>query len=83
MSYYGFQITLLIVAVVIGAVIIIAPLVYNVVSPEINPEYIEYIHIRDASNCTKANDTYCREMYKICIHGYEYCQRQQCPRSLP
>jgi len=66
---------------IIGLIAI--PAVISAVNPEPNPEYREYISIRDASNCTQTNDTYCREMYKICVHGYEYCQRLQCPGDLP
>ena len=44
-------------------------------------EYAYYSNIRDASSCTVTNDTFCRGQYKICVHGYEYCQRQQCPES--
>jgi exo-beta-1,3-glucanase (GH17 family) len=43
-----------------------------------NPDYDQYINIRDFSNCTVGNDTYCKEKYHICIHAYEYCQREQC-----
>lgn len=47
-----------------------------------NPEYEYYIHIRDASNCTQMNDTYCINRGG-CVHAYEHCQRLQCPGDLP
>lgn len=44
----------------------------------IDTEHDYYLNIRDASNCTKTNDSPCLAR-SGCIHAYEYCQKQQCP----
>ena len=41
-----------------------------------DPEYNEYLSIRDYSNCTKANDSVC--CCAGCIHTYRQCQINHC-----
>lgn len=42
-----------------------------------NPEYEEYLSIRDQSNCTRQNDSFCMNR-SGCVHIYRACQIAQC-----
>jgi hypothetical protein len=44
---------------------------------EEQPEYYEYISIRDYSNCTKENDELCK-LRGSCVHYYRQCQIDAC-----
>lgn len=56
--------------------------VMEAVNPAPDPEYQRYLNIKNTSECTLTNDTYCHDR-SICIHAYEYCQRQQCKEDFP
>lgn len=82
-SWISIVITCLIALVICLFAVVAVNYVLTITAPQTNSEYVRYVHIRDFSNCTKNNDTYCKEIYHVCIHGYEYCQRQQCPDNFP
>jgi len=79
------MIAALILGIILSAILVQAVYwtIENTISPGVNPEYKYYVSIRDTSNCTQMNDTYCREKYKICVHGYASCQWKQCPEDFP
>jgi hypothetical protein len=79
-SYFsmGIIITVILIIIFLGANLVMS--ITRNDAGEI--EYQHYVNIRDASNCTKANDTFCKEEFSICIHGYESCQRTRCPGDI-
>lgn len=41
-------------------------------------DYNQYCSIRDTCQCTIDHDAECIN-HSVCIHAYEYCQREACP----
>jgi hypothetical protein len=66
---------LLIILLTVVVVVVVAVNVVNLSNT--NPEYYEYVHIKEYSNCTRSNDTFCIER-SGCVHAYDACQRDQC-----
>ena len=51
---------------------------FSQAEPTRNANYDEYIKIRDTSDCTKTNDTFCKKAGPL-FSSYRDCQAQQCP----
>ena len=65
---------------IVSLAVILAFVVANIIFVNVtdtNPEYHQYVHIRDFSNCTMSNDTYCIGRAG-CVHAYDACQRDRC-----
>jgi len=81
-EFYSVMILTVTAVVVLSLVLgyVIFPAIYDSVTRAVdhtNDEYEYYVGIRDFSNCTKENDTYCVGKGG-CVHAYEACQLRQC-----
>jgi hypothetical protein len=76
---------IIIIAALLFSILISAAILsffQGALASESDEEYRYYVDIRDTSNCTKENDTYCTSRGG-CVHMYGQCQRQQCPGAFP
>lgn len=71
----NYKVFLIILLTVILAFVVAGSVLANLT--DTNPEYHQYVHIRDFSNCTMSNDTYCTGR-SGCVHAYDACQRDRC-----
>jgi len=55
---------------------LLADQVRSALGVDTNPEYHEYLSIRDYSNCTLGNDSIC--LHAGCVHAYRQCQIEHC-----
>lgn len=68
-------------AVLVALVVVIGlsslfSIIQSAIGIDTNPEYHEYVAIRDYSNCTQMNDSIC--LHAGCVHAYRQCQIEHC-----